>query len=139
MQPENTQPNLGPEQLPMPPVNNGERIPTLPTPETGIETGAERHEQAAEASAAVADAAAYSAPVAIPVIPQPVAVDPPVAAGTGPLVAADADIIEKEWVDKAKDIILKTRDDPSARTAMVNELQRDYLKKRYGKELGASS
>lgn len=139
MQPENTQPNLGPEQLPMPPVNNGERIPTLPTPETGIETGAERHEQAAEASAAVADAAAYSAPIAVPVIPQQPVVDPPIASTGNPLVAADVDVIEKEWVDKAKDIILKTKDDPSARTAMVNELQKDYLKKRYGKELGASS
>jgi len=138
MQPENTQPNLGPEQLPMPPVNNGERIPTLPTPETGLETGAERHEQAAEASAAVADAAAYSAPMAPPVIPDPPVVDPPIAASGNPLVAADVDIIEKEWVDKAKDIILKTRDDPHSRTALVNELQRDYLKKRYGKGLSAS-
>ena len=58
--------------------------------------------------------------------------------GTTPLVAADEDLIEKEWVDKAKQIIEQTRDDPHARTQKVNELQRDYLQKRYGKVVGAS-
>lgn len=54
-----------------------------------------------------------------------------------PLVANDDDLIEKEWVDKAKQIIANTRDDPYRRELEVGQLQADYLKKRYGKDLGA--
>lgn len=56
----------------------------------------------------------------------------------GPTIAADDDLIEKEWVDKAKKIILDTKDDPYKREQEVSKLQADYLRKRYGKELGAS-
>lgn len=55
-----------------------------------------------------------------------------------PAVAADEDLIEKEWVDKAKKIIASTKDDPAAREKEVGKLQADYLRKRYGKELGQS-
>lgn len=141
MQPESTQPtNVGPEQFPTPPAYSGERIPTLPTVDTGIERSAERREQAAEAGARVADAASFATPIAA-TPPQPVIAasqDATATASTGPMVAADEDLIEKEWVDKAKDIILHTKDDPHARTQRVNELQRDYLQKRYGRAVGAS-
>jgi hypothetical protein len=143
MQPENSQPGaVGPEQLPPPLAYSGEIIPSLPPLETGIERGAERREQAAESGARTADAASFATPAAVPLAP-PIVVPPvndtsqPAATGS-PLVAADEDLIEKEWVDKAKEIILHTRDDPHARTQKVNELQRDYLQKRYGRVLGAS-
>ncbi len=55
-----------------------------------------------------------------------------------PAIAADDDLIEKEWVDRAKKIIADTRDDPARREKEVGRLQVDYLKKRYGKELGAA-
>lgn len=134
MQPEYSKPAAGQESLPLPPAPAGERLPVLPAPEGGIETGAERVEQASEASAAAADAAATGAPIATtaPVM------DEPVGGTGGPAVAADDDVIEKEWVEKAKKIVLDTRDDPHGRASKVNELQKDYLKKRYGKVLGAS-
>ena len=142
MQPENSRsvtPNA--EQLPLPPTMGPENVPMLPPLETGLERGQERFEQAAEAGARASDAAsAAAAVVAVPVapIPQPVVQAPPVQTTTStPLVAADEDLIEKEWVDKAKEIIQQTRDDPHARTQKVNELQRDYLQKRYGKVVGA--
>ena len=135
MQPESSQPLGGPEQLPVPPVSNGERIPVLPSPEGGIETGAERVEQTAEAQAAAADAAAIGAPIAPVAIPTTQSTTP---VGATPVVAADDDVIEKEWVDKAKEIIKGTTDDPHKRTEQVNQLQKDYLKKRFGKELGAA-
>lgn len=141
MQPENSQPApLGPEQFPMPPVLPGERIPSLPPLEVGIEKGAERHEQAAEAGARASDAAILAAPVTTPIAPRPVVYQDDRAQNatiTSPLVAADEDLIEKEWVDKAKEIILHTKDDPHTRTQKVNELQRDYLQKRYGRTVGA--
>lgn len=144
MQPENSRGAVpGPEQLPMPPSIGPESVPTLPPIETGLERGQERFEQAAEGGARVSDATASAAAVAVPVAPVQVPQQPPQqppaqATTTTPLVAADEDLIEKEWVDKAKEIIEQTKDDPYARTQKVNELQRDYLKKRYGKVVGAS-
>lgn len=55
-----------------------------------------------------------------------------------PAVAGDEDLIEKEWVDKAKKIIAETKDDPYTREKAVGKLQADYLQKRYGKTLGSS-
>jgi len=136
MQPENSPGQNGPEQVPQQATGNGERIPVLPTPEVAPLDGGERFEQHAEARAAVADAAgtpaAPIAPVAIPTTPVITS------ANSGPAVAGDEDVIEKEWVDKAKKIIDETKDDPYARTNRINELQVDYLHKRYNKDLGAS-
>ena len=55
-----------------------------------------------------------------------------------PIVAADEDLIEKEWVDKAKQIISSTKDDPYRREQEIKRLQLDYVRKRYGKEIGAT-
>lgn len=52
-----------------------------------------------------------------------------------PVVAADEDLIEKEWVDRAKKIIASTKNDPYLQEKEVSKLQADYLKKRYGKEV----
>lgn len=77
-------------------------------------------------------AALPQAPVALPVVQQ-VADD-----SVGPTVANDDDLIEKEWVDKAKKIIADTQNDPYRREQEVSRLQVEYLRKRYGKELGSS-
>lgn len=143
MQPESNR-NAAPgiEQMPMPPSAGAEGMPALPALDTRLEKGQVRVEQAAEAGARVSDATAtaMATAAAVPVVPPvPVAPTPPPASGSAtPLVAADEDLIEKEWVDKAKEILEQTKDDPHARTQKVNELQRDYLQKRYGKVVGAS-
>ena len=125
-----------PETLPQ--VPNPESYPEAPlqTPERESGPNAERApEQAAQAQASVAQQIADPA-----VLPAPIAVtdDDQAAVDDTPAVAADEDLIEKEWVDKAKKIINDTRDDPAARERQVGRLQADYLKKRYGKELGAA-
>lgn len=56
-----------------------------------------------------------------------------------PLIASDDDLIEKEWVDKLKRIITLTRDDPYERARVIAQLQADYLKKRYNREMGQSN
>lgn len=139
MEPEISTPQIGPEQGPSEYKVSPERVGQLPTPEQGIETGAERREQTSELQAAVSDASAIS-----PILPSPVVMtDEPsgVPTGTvaGPTVAADEDLIEKEWVDKAKKIVADTQNDPHQREEAVNQLQRDYLKKRYGREMGEAS
>lgn len=82
-------------------------------------------------------------PPVIPVAPMPQVVPAPATPQTPqdnsmPALANDDDLIEKEWVDKAKQIIAQTKDDPYRREQEVNRLQADYLKKRYGKELGVA-
>jgi hypothetical protein len=141
MEPKLPASNLGPERSPMVFGQNFERAPLPPNPETRIEQHAERFEQRSEATPA--------AVIAVPILPPPVVVSAPVPvtddastasdAGSTPLVANDDDLIEKEWVDQAKKIIVQTKDDPYRREQEVSKLQADYLRKRYGRELGAQS
>jgi len=86
-----------------------------------------------QAAAAVSSAVQLPTPIqAVPVADDATQT----ATSSNPSVAADDDLIEKEWVDKAKEIIATTRDDPAKREREVGKLQSDYLKKRYGKDLG---
>lgn len=55
-----------------------------------------------------------------------------------PAIAKDEDLIEKEWVDKAKQIVNQTKNDPHQREKGVTKLKVDYLKKRFGRDLGSS-
>ncbi len=59
--------------------------------------------------------------------------------GTTPAIADDVDVIEMEWVNQAKKVIKDNKDNPHAQEVAVEKLQRDYLKKRYGRELKTSS
>lgn len=56
-----------------------------------------------------------------------------------PALASDDEVIEKEWVDKAKKIVDQTKNDPYQQEKEVSKLQADYLKKRYGKDVKLSS
>lgn len=51
------------------------------------------------------------------------------------LIADDADLIEKEWVLRAKAIVAQTRNDPHKQNEEMNHVKADYLKKRYNKDL----
>ena len=62
----------------------------------------------------------------------------PTADDNASLTASDGDLIEKEWVEKAKQIVNQTADDPYQREDSVSKLRIDYLKKRFGRELGAT-
>ncbi|HTE58547.1 MAG TPA: hypothetical protein VK694_07440 [Verrucomicrobiae bacterium] len=59
-------------------------------------------------------------------------------AATVPMMADDTDLIEKEWVEKAKQIVAHTSQDPYTQTKELNKLKSDYLKKRYNKDLKLS-
>lgn len=139
MEPNFNLPRLSPEQTPsLPPVSpevspgTGERGPErLPSP---VER--EPLPQSPAPAVPISD-------IAAPSLPQPVADpvtddDAATLLSSVPDVAADDDLIEKEWVSKAKQIIAQTADDPHRRELAVSQLQREYLRKRYGKELGAS-
>jgi len=115
----------------------GDYLPQENSPERASEQGSERLERRGEATPATVQAPVLPPPVTAPAPPVPsdtAQTDAP--ASDTPLVANDDDLIEKEWVDKAKKIIVETRDDPFRREQEVGKLQADYLRKRYGKELG---
>jgi len=55
-----------------------------------------------------------------------------------PAIADDAELIEKEWVNKAKQIINQTKDDPYTQSRELNKVRADYIKKRYNKDMKLS-
>jgi hypothetical protein len=125
------------QELPAPerqsPMQNGGEY-VVPYPEE-LEQKApgERIAQAASAVAQVAD------PVVIPMVTDPIGSDDTTVVDpsqvTNPLVADDVDVIEKEWVAKAKDIVAKTKNDPHQQSVQLTVFKHDYMKKRYGKDI----
>jgi len=122
----------------------------LPAP---VEQAPDMPNMAPEATAAAPEMAAAqpeqapgSAPAAT--LPMPPAITPPVttqpalptqnAVSTttqtvAPITADDSDLIEKEWVQKAKQIIAASREDPYRQNQQLTVLKADYLQKRYNK------
>jgi hypothetical protein len=139
MEPKLPASNRGPEQIPggFNPV--GEYTPSVPNPERPTEQKNETLEMRSEQQmASAASQAAVLPSVVQPPTPVVTSDADGAAAKALPLAAADDDLIEKEWVDKAKAVIAETKDDPYRREEEVAKLQIDYLRKRYGKELGSS-
>lgn len=134
MEPETSTPKIGPEQGPIEYRPIIEHVDEQSTPEKGLDRNAEHYEQVTENRATSVDASVIST-----ILPPPVITDDQIinqaTSIVGPVVAADDDLIEKEWVDKAKKIIADTQNDPYQREELVGQLQRDYVKKRYGREL----
>ncbi len=140
MEPEVSKPNINQEVNHVNYENNVELPRGENKVESGIESGAEAFEKASELASVAADNAGSST---LPTLPTPVmpqlddnSRDPIGDIGDSPVAASDDDLIEKEWVDKAKKIVSETQADPYKREEAVLKLQRDYQKKRYGRELG---
>ncbi|OGL22704.1 hypothetical protein A2707_05365 [Candidatus Saccharibacteria bacterium RIFCSPHIGHO2_01_FULL_45_15] len=138
MNPELPSPQFNPEQPATNYEQGGELGQNLANPERAGERTPEREQNMRSIDR-------NSTPLPPPVFPIPIPQTPVqqpaqtvVVDDGNPVLAGDDDLIEKEWVDKAKKIITETRDDPYAREREVNKLQADYLQKRYGKELGSS-
>lgn len=137
MTPESHMPG-GPERVtPSVPSPEQRGIPYVPTPEQAPRPQESREQLSGRAAGDGAPAQALPTPMA----PQPVApaapADDQVAAidhpaNDNPLAADDVDVIEKEWVDRAKKILQDTKDDPYQKEHEVSRLQADYLQKRFG-------
>ncbi len=123
------------------PTNNHE----LPSPTGNTVAGASEstlevsqpHEQST-APSSVPDQPAATSPVD-PTAAQPAGAAPsgqPAVSGvTAHLSAEDADLIEKEWVLKAKEIVARTHGDPFVQNNEINKIKADYIKKRYNKDI----
>lgn len=75
-----------------------------------------------------------------PYTQDPLAVTPlqPPHDNSHPAVADDNDLIEKEWVDKAKEIVARTTQDPYKQNQEITNMKVGYLKKRYNKDIKIS-
>ena len=54
---------------------------------------------------------------------------------SNPTLANDDNLIEKEWVHIAKKIVQETKHDPQEQATKINYFKRDYIKKRFGKDI----
>jgi hypothetical protein len=55
-----------------------------------------------------------------------------------PPEAEDSDLIEKEWVERAKQIVDHTRHDPHEQQKALSLMKADYMKKRYNRDVKVS-
>jgi hypothetical protein len=126
-----------------PPVSNEQLTP----PEVGKEAPANSPEVAASgAEKNVGRAQPAAAVPPIPSVPVPPVLSMPagqtaVPSTTNnvvPAAADDSDLIEKEWVNKAKQIVERTRDDPRRQSEELTVVKADYLQKRYNKTIKLS-
>ena len=136
MKPETPLPIINPEQLSVPSGQNVEKIPTTDNLELGNTKGIDAYEKKSELNSAMADLGSSTA-LQLPVGDSQVTIGSTMVAGN-PLIANDDDLIEKKWVEKAKKILIETQNNPYKRDNEVNKLQVDYLKKRFGRELGVA-
>lgn len=127
------QPERGPAHF-----SGGETIPVGNASERSLQQG-ERHETREQhVGGAGGDPASVQQAPILPPLPTvaPIAqqgLPGVVKNSSNPAAAADEDLIEKEWVEKAKKVIADTKHDPHLQEKEVSKLQADYLKKRYDK------
>lgn len=140
MNPEMPSPQFTPERAPVDYGRSAEHAAGETSPERAAEQSKEREQNMQNVDRAPA------MPAPPPVLPMPTQQTkvvhmpaPPKVTDDNPALAADDDLIEKEWVDKAKKVVAESRDDPYKLEREVSKLQADYLRKRYGREIGVST
>lgn len=122
------------------------QLPTPMTPENlpgAVTSAPERAASGAETlppQTGVAPAI-QAMPLPVPTAPTPMTpinMANSTADSTTPAVADDIDLIEKEWVNKAKAIISHTQNDPHQQNKELSIFKADYMQKRYNKVLKLS-
>lgn len=124
---------------------------SLPQPVEGVppmpgtnETAPEAAEAAPVAGERIAGPPNAASVPALPSFPMASAVPPqatvtPVSDNAASNSTTDGrDIIGKEWVNMAKQIVEKTRDDPYNQSRELAKLRSEYMQKRYNKTLKLS-
>ena len=129
-----------PEQasLPTPSVEQGAAaagVEQAPPSQERVAPPSERPSQGGDPASAALPA--QLTPIVLPKA-DTVLVAPAPPSPAGPAIADDVDVIEKEWVQKAKTIVNDHKHDPYTQEKETSKLQADYLKKRYGKEVKTS-
>lgn len=125
--------------LNLPPVVHEQAPAESDAPEVStskVEQAPAAYERAPSAGQA---AASLSIPIPEPVVAsQQQSVVGSTSQGVVQILQDDGDLIEKEWVNKAKAIVARNRDDPYKQSEELTVFKADYLKKRYDKTLKVS-
>jgi hypothetical protein len=122
-----------------PPIGDQQPLPSVPEtqlsqPETvpGPAAGPERASVAAASTSPL-----FAAPAPVPAAPvQSTQTD--VTSTSKPAsskLIKDNDLIDKEWVDKAKRIVEQTRSDPHEQSEKLTMVKADYMSKQYHKTI----
>lgn len=131
--------NTSNETMRMPPVAPVEAAPMAPRTQEQLSTESRIESSAEQSRREVATALQAAAP-ALPTVAPPPATAQAAPSGpaqsSNPLAAADEEMIEKVWIDRIKEILRDTKEDPHARETQISALQRDYIQKRYGITIG---
>lgn len=88
----------------------------------------------ASATAAMVDITSQNTPITGPMTP----VISTATTTATPAMADDNDLIEKEWVEKAKQIVERTKDDPHAQNNEISQYKAEYIKRRFNREIKGS-
>lgn len=135
MEPQLPSPSHSPENGPAH-FRGGETFPAVNQPEKTPETPEKQETHEQHVGGPTGDPVAVQATPVLPPLPTITPAKTPTLPAvddTNPPAAADEDLIEKEWVEKAKKVVAETKHDPYLQGQEVSKLQADYLKKRYGK------
>ena len=142
MEPQLPSPSRTPENGPAH-FQGGETFPVVNQPEQAPQQPEKQETREQHVGGPTGDPASLAQPAAPVLPPLPTLTPSPavqsVVADTNPVSAADDDLIEKEWVEKAKKVVAETKHDPYLQGQEVSKLQADYLKKRYGKTVNLPS
>ena len=86
-------------------------------------------------STAVTDVPALPRMPAVPAAPpvDKAAPTAPLSPTTADLRADDADLIEKEWVQRAKSVVAHTQENPHRQKSEMSKVKADYIQKRFKK------
>lgn len=116
-------------------------VESLSMPEASV-SRFELDPNAAQAKATQLSGAAQSAqPVAIPAAPAPNPSQPlPTKISDAPIRDVpiqpdDDDALDEEWVNKARDIVARTHNDPYLQSREISKIKAQYIKVRYNKDI----
>lgn len=128
--------------------NTGMELPPpieqLPVPGNSSESSDSSQEKPAQPSFEASTNPAFTPPpIPLPSVSLPVASDSNSTAtvqsddnqSTSAQATDDKDLIEKEWVNKAKAIVERDREDPYKQSEDLTLLKADYMKKQFNKTL----
>jgi hypothetical protein len=131
---------LPPQELPVPEIKGVERGGKIDNPTASEHAGAQAIERGHSTAVAPAHHASQQ-PIANPVnqhYPASPVASPTIQAPHSPAMADDSDLIEREWVQKAKDIVAATNEDPYRQNKEMGHYKATYVKKRFNKDIRVS-
>lgn len=111
-------------------------MPSGPSPEENLTASPEPVPAGPETAGSVPAPPLAMTPIPLPVPPaSPQSDVTTTTQTTSSTVADDGDLIEKEWVDKAKKIVEANRNNPYNQSEELTVVKADYMQKRYNKTI----